>query len=219
MLKEKQLKQENTKKLFGSNNKCLLVGKLAGKFEFNNESHGENFYSNIIKVERLSGYLDEIPIIVSDKMKEIDFSKDYTDVDASLLGTVRTYNYKEKGRSHLKVYVLVSAFAVQEEQENNFVYLEGYVCKEPIYRKTPVGKRIADMTIAVDSSRGRSYYIPCIAWHKNAEDAAEYQVGDHVRIKGRFQSRVYLKRYSDKPKDTEEKTAYEISIYSLEKLL
>ena len=214
------LKECSKKKLFQENNICKLKGKLAGRFEFNHQMNGENFYSNVIKVKRLSGNVDEIPIIVSGRMKEIDFSKDYTDVNFSLLGLVETYSYNEMEKRHLKVYVFVLTCTFQEkgEEEHNFVYLNGFICKETIYRKTTKGKKITEMIIAVNSPYRASSYIPCIAWDIDAEKAAEYEIGDYIKIRGRFQSRNYLKRYSDNLDDVEEKIAYEVSIYDLEKL-
>lgn len=219
MLKEKQLKEGSKEMLLNENNICKLEGKLAGRFEFSHQKNSENFYSNVIKVERLSGNVDEIPIVVSERRKEIDFSKDYTGVNFILSGTVETYNYIKMGKSHLKVYVLVISCALQKGdiQEDNYVYLEGYICKKPVFRITPQGKKITDVIIAVNSFK-KSAYIPCIAWNNNALELSKYNIGDSLKIKGRIQSREYLKMYSDNLEQAEKKTAYEVSIYDLKKL-
>lgn len=216
MLKEKNLNQE---KLFAENDQCVLNGKLTGRFQFSHELKGKKFYSNIIKIKRLSNVVDEIPIIVSGRKSTIDFSKDYKDVDCSVLGNIRTRNYEENGKRHLKVYVSATVCDIQERQnelDDNFVFLKGYICKETIYRETLSGRKITDIMVAVNHPTGESSYVPCIAWNANALEAAEFVVGDCVEIKGRIQSRFYVKKYSEKE---EQKTAYEVSIGYLKKLV
>lgn len=133
-------------------------------------------------------------------------------------GQFRSYNRHEekKNRLMLSVFAREIEFVEEEKEEykSNQIYLDGYVCKEPIYRKTPLGREIADLLIAVNRSYGKSDYIPCICWGRNARYASAFEVGEHVQIIGRIQSRTYIKKLSDTL--TEERTAYEVSVSKLE---
>ena len=100
------------------------------------------------------------------------------------------------------------------QEKSNAIFLDGYICKPPVYRKTPLGREIADLLIAVNRPYGKSDYIPCICWGRNARYASAFQVGGHVLIWGRIQSREYVKRLSEE--ETEKRTAYEISVSKLE---
>lgn len=221
MLNEMQLNEGKKQMLSESNNSCVLSGKLDGRFEFSHRVKSEDFYSNTIKVERTSGKIDEIPIIVSGKDKEIDFAKYYTDVDFELSGRIGVFYYTERGKKHSKVYVFVTSCKLQPEEmkDENEVCLEGRVCKKTIYRTTPRGKEITEICIEVKNTRGKNVYIPCIAWNGNALESAEYQPGDRIKIKGRIQSRNYLKKRPENPEEVEEKVTYEVSINELERKL
>jgi len=218
MLNEMQLNEGRNQMLSESNNSCILSGKLTKRFEFSHKVRGENFYSNIIRVKRLNGEIDEIPIIVSGK--EINFSKCYKEVDFTLSGRMCIFYYNEGGKKHTKVYVLATSCKLQPEemQDENEVFLEGSVCKKPIYRTTPRGKEISELFIEVKRPKGKNLYIPCIAWNIIALECAEYQVGDKIKLKGRFQSRNYLKRRPENPEIVDEKVTYEVSINEIERV-
>ena len=104
----------------------------------------------------------------------------------------------------------------EEDVKSNQIFLDGYICKEPIYRKTPLGREIADLLIAVNRSYGKSDYIPCICWGRNARFASSFIVGSHVQIWGRIQSREYVKKLNEL--ETEKRVAYEVSVSKIEYL-
>ena len=135
-------------------------------------------------------------------------------------GQFRSYNRHEekKNRLVLSVFARELEFIEEEREEykSNEIYLDGFVCKEPIYRKTPLGREIADLLIAVNRSYGKSDYIPCICWGRNARFASGFEVGNHVEIWGRIQSREYVKKISDSI--TEKRVAYEVSVSKVERL-
>lgn len=205
------------------NNSIKLVGKITSEIEFNHETYGEKFYDTKIQVKRLSGDFDEINLIVSERLllgKKIELS---TMVEVN--GQLRSYNYyteeENKRRLLLNVFVkdirVVSDKEIQEDESldtTNEVELIGHICKKPIYRKTPFGREISDLLIAVNRPYGKSDYLPCIAWGRNARFTENLSVGQVIRIVGRMQSRSYTKELEDGK--VEERTAYEVSIATLE---
>ncbi len=130
-----------------------------------------------------------------------------------------SYNRHEekKNRLVLSVFARELEFIEEESDElkSNQIYLDGYICKEPIYRKTPLGREIADLLIAVNRSYGKSDYIPCICWGRNARFASGFEVGSHVEIWGRIQSREYVKKINEN--ETEKRIAYEVSVSKIER--
>lgn len=201
------------------NNKIELCGVIASVPELNHKTYGENFYGFRLSCSRKSTEKDMLPIIVSDRLVEI---KDLQ-VGKKILvkGQVRTFN---KHISDDKRKLLITVFArdvweVEEESEsapefNNNVKLSGYICKPPVYRVTPKGREIADVLIAVNRTYGKSDYIPCITWGRNARYTGNLDVGTRVDVEGRLQSREYTKKLDD---GTEEiRTAYEISVSRIE---
>lgn len=196
------------------NNKARIVGEIVGQFEYSHEVFGENFYIGQLKIERTSGILDLIPIMVSDRM--VDVSADWNGIFVEIEGSFRSYNKNEEGKKRLMLSVFVREFKQLENvyYNDNDVELDGYICKEVIYRKTPLGREVADLLIAVNRPYGKSDYIPCIAWGRNAVYSAELEVGTRIKLYGRIQSREYTKRISDT--ETETRTAYEVSVNKLE---
>lgn len=201
------------------NNKVTLSGEIVSNFEFNHECYGEGFYTAIIASKRLSGQKDIIPIMVSERL--VDVEADWVGRFVRVSGQFRSYNKHEGERSRLMLSVFDREFEeIEYEHEEpgsgndeNFIFLDGYICKHPIYRKTPLGREIADILFAVDRPYGKSDYIPCIAWGRNARFASGLEVGTRLKIEGRIQSREYQKRISDD--ETETRTAYEVSVSKL----
>ena len=202
-------------KLF-ENNQVTMIGEIVSEFEFSHEVYGEGFYLVDISVSRLSDSVDYIPLMVSERL--VDVTQSYSGETISVSGQFRSYNRHEekKNRLILSVFVRELEFVdeIEDDIKSNQIYLDGYICKEPIYRKTPLGREIADLLVAVNRSYGKSDYIPCICWGRNARYASAFEVGEHVQIIGRIQSRTYIKKLSDTL--TEERTAYEVSVSKLE---
>ncbi len=201
------------------NNKATLSGEIVSNFEFSHDIYGEGFYTAMLASERLSGQKDVIPIMVSERL--VDVKADWEGQFVRVSGQFRSYNKNENGRRHLELSVFVREFEETEFEheepgsgnDENCVSLDGYICKEPVYRKTPLGREIADVFLAVNRKYGKSDYIPCICWGRNARLASGSEIGTRLQIYGRIQSREYQKRISDD--ECETRTAYEASISKL----
>ena len=202
------------------NNQVTIIGEVVSDFTYNHEIYGEGFYMMELKVERLSNSLDIIPVMISERL--IDITKDYKGQFMEVEGQFRSYNRHDERKNKLVLSVFArEANFVELDEENmpesnktNSIYLDGYICKEPIYRKTPLGREIADLLLAVNRPYGKSDYIPCISWGRNARFAGNFKVGERVLVWGRIQSREYMKRIDE---DTVEKrVAYEVSVSKLE---
>ena len=195
------------------------MGKVATEFSFSHELFGEGFYMVEVEVKRLSNSEDRIPLMISERL--IDVTQDYTGEYIMVHGQFRSYNRHEEQKNRLVLSVFVREISFMEEEpdgtKTNSIWLDGYICKEPIYRKTPLGREIADLLLAVNRPYGKSDYIPCICWGRNARYASGFEVGEHVQLLGRIQSREYVKRISDT--ETEKRVAYEVSVSKLEKTL
>ena len=198
------------------NNKVSVIGEVVSEFTFSHEVFGEGFYIADLAVSRLSDQVDVIPLMISERL--LDVSKDYRGMTMEAIGQFRSYNRHEGAKNRLVLSVFVREIHFLEEftdyTKTNQIFLEGYICKEPIYRKTPLGREIADMLLAVNRPYGKSDYIPCIAWGRNARYASAFEVGGHVLIWGRIQSREYMKRIGEN--ETEKRVAYEVSVSKLE---
>ena len=201
------------------NNQVTIMGKVATEFSFSHEVFGEGFYMVEVEVKRLSNSEDRIPLLISERL--IDVTQDYTGEYIMVHGQFRSYNRHEEQKNRLVLSVFVREISFMEEEpdgtKTNSIWLDGYICKEPIYRKTPLGREIADLLLAVNRPYGKSDYIPCICWGRNARYASGFEVGEHVQLLGRIQSREYVKRISDT--ETEKRVAYEVSVSKLEKTL
>lgn len=202
------------------NNKVTLSGEIVSNFGFSHEVYGEGFYTAMLASERESTVKDIIPIMVSERL--IDVKADWIGRFVKVSGQFRSYNKNENGRRHLKLLVFVREFEdITDErgfglEDENLISLDGYICKEPKYRKTPLGREIADILLAVNRPYGKSDYIPCIAWGRNARFASGLEVGARLQIDGRIQSREYQKRISDD--ECETRTAYEVSVKKVKKV-
>lgn len=191
------------------NNKVTLSGEIVSNFAFDHECYGEGFYIAMLAIERLSGQKDIIPIMVSEKL--VDISKDWTGEFFQAVGEFRSYNKHEDEKSKLELFVFVKYIEILTENKSvNNIFLDGYISKPPIYRKTPLGREIADILLAVNRPYGKSDYIPMVCWGRNAKSVSKLSVGDRLKIDGRIQSRTYIKRISEE--ETEERTAFEVSV-------
>ena len=199
-----------------TNNQVTIAGEVVSEFVFSHEVYGEHFFLIYIAVCRLSNSFDIIPVMVSERL--IDVKADYRGCILQASGQFRSYNRHEENKNRLVLSVFAREVSLldndSEEQNPNYIFLDGFVCKRPIYRKTPLGREIADVLLAVNRPYGKSDYIPCICWGRNARYASGFEVGEHVRILGRIQSRDYVKKISET--ETETRTAYEVSVSKLE---
>jgi len=199
------------------NNRVCIIGEVISGFQFSHEVFGEGFYVVDVSVNRLSAMADVVPLMISERL--IDITKNFTGLTIEAIGQFRSYNRHEGTRNRLVLSIFVREFefieeAPEEQVKSNQIYLDGYICKPPIYRKTPLGREIADILIAVNRPYGKSDYIPCIAWGRNARYAASLEVGAHMLVWGRVQSREYTKKVSEE--DLEKRIAYEVSVSKLE---
>mgnify|MGYP001178017139 FL=1 len=194
------------------NNKVSIIGEIVSGFTFSHKVFGEGFYMVDVSVKRLSGQADIIPLMVSERL--IDVHENYIGCTIEALGQFRSYNRHEGVRNRLLLSIFVREVHFMDEftdyTKTNQIFLDGYICKAPIYRKTPLGREIADILLAVNRPYGKSDYIPCISWGRNARYASSLSVGTKVKIWGRIQSREYTKAISET--ECEERIAYEVSI-------
>ncbi len=204
-----------TDKIF-DNNQVSVAGEVVSEFEFSHEVFGEGFYCLHIRVGRLSDSFDVIPLMISERL--MDVKADYRGKYIEVLGQFRSYNRHEANRNRLVLSVFAREVNICEEEDSevkpNHIYLDGYICKKPVYRKTPLGREIADLLVAVNRPYGKSDYIPCICWGRNARFAEKFQVGEHIQLWGRIQSREYQKKISEN--EVERRVAYEVSVSKLE---
>ena len=222
MKKKQKLGGKQVNTIYEDNNHLVLVGKVTSEKELSHEVYGEKFYIFDLSVPRLSGNADIIPITISERLlvaQELAIGSKVT-----VQGQFRSYNCyeNEKNRLILTVFAKDIAFAEDQEEEikvgkdivSNEVTLNGYICKKPIYRKTPFGREISDILLAVNRAYNKSDYIPCIAWGRNARFCENMEVGTAVKIIGRVQSRIYEKKFEDGT--VQNRVAYEVSVASLE---
>lgn len=198
------------------NNQVTIMGTIASGYQFSHEIFGENFYMVDVEVPRLSESADIIPIMISERI--VDVETDATGMNVVINGQFRSYNRHESKKNRL----LLSVFArdlefvdeVMENEKTNQIYLDGYICKPPVYRKTPLGREITDLLLASNRPYGKSDYIPCICWGRNARYASSFEVGMRCMVWGRIQSREYMKKISED--EMEKRIAYEVSVSKLE---
>lgn len=195
-------------------NHVQLVGKVLSELEVSHKTYGEVFYIVLLGILRKSGYEDTIRLMVSERLiwnMELD-----PGCMLAVSGQIRTYNQECEGKNKLNIVVFAREIRVLEESapHENQVSLEGFVCKEPVRRTSPLGREICDIMLAVNRMYNKSDYIPCIAWGRNAAYGGELTVGSKLKIEGRIQSREYKKR--DEQGNVMVKTAYEVSIVKIE---
>lgn len=195
-------------------NVAELCGAVISELKFSHKTYGEIFYTFVLGIERRSGYVDEINIMISERL--IYDTPLEIDQFVEVKGQVRTYNEIIDGKNKLNVVVFAKeiAFCSNFGYHENYIYLEGFLCKEPVKRTSPLGRDICDMMIAVNRMYNKSDYIPCIAWGRNAGYAEKLAVGTKLYIEGRIQSREYKKKLEDGSVET--RKAFEVSILKLE---
>ncbi len=195
-------------------NEARIVGYVDNYLTYSHEVHAERFYHFNIRVRRLSDNEDIIVVTISEKL--LSEIKIEPNTKVEIIGQFRSYNnYTDSGiRLILTLFARDIHLVSQEAEQENEVYLNGYICKPVIYRVTPFGREIADILLAVNRAYNKSDYIPCIAWGRNARFARNLTVGQNIRLFGRMQSREYQKKLSEN--ETVTKTAYEVSVSRLE---
>lgn len=199
-------------------NRAEITGEIVSNFKFSHETYSEGFYLANVAVERVSGAKDIIPIMVSERL--VDVEADWTGRFVKISGNFRSFNNHEGEKSHLILSVFVRDIEVWEDDGAEMpgyedrIFLDGYICKQPNYRKTPLGREITDILLATNRPYGKSDYIPCIFWGRNARFAGELEIGTRLKAWGRIQSREYQKRVSDD--EVETRVAYEVSVQKME---
>jgi len=198
------------------NNGACVIGRIMPGAGYSHEIHGERFYRADILACRASGITDKVPLMVSEKVADLE--REHLDSMVEVTGPFRSYNRKEEGKSRLELFVFVQGIRYLDDGyvdcgNNNRVCLKGFLCKAPVYRKTPLGRRICDILLAVNRPYWKADYIPCIVWGKEAVLASRLDVGSPVEVTGRIQSREYEKKLSET--ETEIRVAYEVSVHRL----
>ena len=200
------------------NNQVSIVGEIVSDFRYSHEVYGEGFYMVDVAVSRLSNFADYIPVMVSERL--IDVSQDMEGQYVYITGQFRSFNRHEEKKNRLVLSVFAREMELlsdaDDESASNQIFLDGFICKESVYRKTPLGREIADLLIAVNRSYGKSDYIPCICWGRNARYAEHFKVGERCAIWGRIQSREYMKKLDEE--HVEKRVAFEVSVSKLELL-
>lgn len=205
---------ENIKENVETSNRVHMIGTVVGGLIADHEYYGEAYYRFLVRTKRTSGVEDTVPCLISDHLCDIEQIKHGTVVDIN--GQFRSHNHrdqKEKRRKlQLNVFVMDIQFIEETNHEIDKIWLDGYLCKEPEYRVTPCGREVTDILVAVNRAYGKSDYIPCICWGRNAIYASGLKVGTYLQCKGRIQSRVFMK-------EGNAKTAYEVSLVSLKAIM
>ena len=193
-----------------TNNSVLLCGALAGRPEFSHATRNERYFIFPMEIERLSKVSDYINIIVREEiLKDLEVEER---THVCVLGELRSFNNRSGVGSKLVITVFAHEVYLADEEDKNEVNLTGALCRPPNLRRTPMGREICDMMLAVNRRYGRSDYLPCIAWGRIAEEAAKLCIGDVITITGRIQSRKYIKTQND---EVLEKTAFEVSLIEM----
>lgn len=198
------------------NNKLYLEGTVASGLEYSHVMYGEGFYTFNLNVSRLSDAKDSLYVTVSERLiTNVDLT---IGTDIIVEGQLRSYNKFIDGSNRLILTVFARKIepCLERSKNPNQIYLDGFICKKPIYRTTPFGREIADMLLAVNRAYNKSDYIPTIAWGRNSRFCQSLEVGDNIRIWGRIQSREYQKKVNET--DVIKKVAYEVSISKMEKV-
>ena len=195
-----------------NNNIVKIAGTVASDFEFSHDMFGEKFFEVLVDVERFSDAIDRIVVCVSERL--VDLNENCIGEKVVISGQFRSHNKRDGERTHLMLSVFAKEWELAEKlRDESDIWIDGFICKKPIYRTTPLGREIADVLLAVNRPYGKSDYIPCIVWGRNAKFVDTLPVGTHVKVAGRIQSRTYVKLIDG---IEEAKTAYEVSIAKLE---
>lgn len=192
-------------------NQITLRGQLLSLPHFSHENHGKKFYRFTLEVPRLSGTVDLLPVVAEESLlNTLDLSGGQM---ITVMGQIRSHNLRTDGVRHLLIFVFAQGILCEDGQPVNDVVICGPLCRDPNYRRTPLGREICDVMLAVPRGYKRADYLPCILWGRTALEASNCQVRDVIRIYGRLQSRNYTKMTEDGP---QERTAYEISALTAE---
>ncbi len=193
-----------------------LCGIVMSELEFSHKTYGEVFYTFVLGVQRRSGYVDEINVMISERL--IYDNPPRRNQFLEIKGQIRTYNEMAGGKNKLNVVVFAREIYLCEDfgYYENYIYLEGFLCKTPIRRTSPLGRDICDMMVAVNRMYNKSDYIPCIAWGRNAGYGEKLTVGTRLLLEGRLQSREYKKKLEDGT--VENRKAFEVSILKMEEI-
>lgn len=196
------------------NNTVSIAGEVVSECVFSHKIYGEGFYRFEILASRLSENADTLPVTVSERLLGNEDLK--VGMHVCVKGQLRSYNSYHEKRNKLILTIFAREITIEKEEipkDHNQVFLDGFLCKEPIYRVTPFGREITDILLAVNRAYNKSDYIPCIAWGRNARFSGTLGVGSHIRLWGRMQSRKYQKKQAD---TVEERVAYEVSVSRIE---
>ena len=192
-------------------NQITLRGTLADLPQFSHENHGRRFFRFLLEIPRLSGAVDTLPVIAEE---EILLGTDLSDGEMlTVAGQIRSHNVRSDGKRHLLIFVFANAIICEDGHPINDVVLEGPICREPTYRRTPLGREICDVMLAIPRAFRRADYLPCILWGRTALETSSCHTRDILQIRGRLQSRIYTKVTEN---GSEERTAYEISALTAE---
>ena len=198
------------------NNVVELAGAICSEPTYNHEVYGEKFYTCDMEIERLSGVKDIVPLTISERL--FQSGEQLKGYRFRILGQLRSFNEHKDGKNRLILSVFVLDIEQLDDSQSslniNEIIIDGYLCKEPVYRKTPSDREIADILLAVNRSYGKSDYIPCIFWGRNARYISNFNVSTHIKVHGRIKSREYQKRISDTESET--RVAYEVSVSKIE---
>ena len=187
-------------------NRILLRGDLVALPEYSHENHGRKFYRFFLEVPRLSGAIDTLPIVAQLELLEaLDLIRGQR---MTVEGQIRSHNHSDETGRHLMIFVFAASLTMEDGEPINDVSIEGLLCREPTFRRTPLGREICDAMLAVPRAFRRADYLPCILWGRTAQEISRCTTRDRVSIQGRLQSRIYTKYQNDVPT---ERTAYEIS--------
>ena len=192
-------------------NSITIRGSLISLPEFSHENHGRQFYRFVLEVPRLSGAVDLLPVVAEKSvLDQIDPS---AGAYLTVSGQIRSHNQRTDGVRHLLIFVFATSVVAEDGEPINDVQIEGLLCRDPTYRRTPLGREICDVMLAVPRAFRRAEYLPCILWGRTAQEVSVCKTRDRVRICGRLQSRVYTKLTEA---GAEERTAYEVSALTAE---
>lgn len=187
-------------------NRITLRGSLTELPQFSHENHGRRFYRFYLEVPRLSGAVDILPVIIQEKtLFELDPSAGEM---LTVTGQIRSHNLRQDGIRHLLIFVFATDIAAEDGEPINEAHIEGLICRTPTYRRTPLGREISDVILAVPRAFHRADYLPCILWGRTAQEVSSCQVRQKLSIEGRLQSRIYTKLTDE---GATQKTAYELS--------
>lgn len=194
-------------------NSITVRGCMVSHPEFSHENHGRKFYRFTLEVPRLSGAVDVLPVVASQELiQQID---PFDGNMLCIIGQIRSHNLRDQSGRHLLIFIFATELIAQDGPPTNDVLIEGILCRDPTYRRTPLGREICDAMLAVPRAFRRADYLPCILWGRTAQEVSACRTGDKIRIYGRLQSRIYTKLTED---GAFEKTAYEISALTAEVL-